>query len=70
MREWAKTGKSRRSHMMRELLRDYVLILANTGMRHGTEAINLKWRHIDWFINRKGERFLQMTVDGKTGNRN
>ena len=69
MREWAKTGKSRRSQMMRELLRDYVLILANTGMRHGTEAINLKWRHIQWFINRKGERFLQLTVDGKTGNR-
>lgn len=38
--------------MMRELLRDYVLILANTGIRHGTEAINLNWRHIEWFINR------------------
>jgi integrase len=37
-------------------LRDYVLILANTGMRHGTEAMNLKWRHIEWFINRKGRR--------------
>ena len=69
MREWAKTGKSGRTRMMRELLRDYVLILANTGIRHGTEAANLKWRHIEWFINRKGERFLQMTVDGKTGNR-
>ena len=31
---------------MRELLRDYVLILANTGMRHGTEAQNLRWKHI------------------------
>jgi integrase len=69
MRDWAKTGKSARTRMMRELLRDYVLILANTGMRHGTEAANLKWRHIQWFINRKGERFVQMTVDGKTGNR-
>jgi integrase len=69
MREWAKTGKSGRTRMMRELLRDYVLILANTGIRHGTEAMNLKWRHIEWFINRHGERFLQMTVDGKTGNR-
>ena len=28
----------------REVLRNYVLFLANTGMRHGTEALNLKWK--------------------------
>ena len=68
IREWAKTGKSRRCRMMREHLRDYILILANTERRHGIGAMNLKWRHIEWFINCKGERFCQMTVDGKTGN--
>jgi len=53
---------------MRELLRDYVLILANTGMRHGTEALNLKWRDVEW-ITKNGERYIQFTVNGKTGKR-
>jgi integrase len=37
------------SKIMRELLRDYILILANTGMRHGTEAQNLRWKNISTF---------------------
>jgi len=69
IREWMKQGHRQRTLYMRELLRDYVLILANTGMRHGTEAMNLKWKDIDWYVNQKDHRFLQMTVDGKTGNR-
>ena len=41
-------------------------MLIYTGMRHGTEAMNLKWRHIDW--HRVGdERYLRLTVTGKTG---
>jgi integrase len=55
--------------MNRELLRDYVLILANTGARHGTEMAELKWKDIDWYIDRENKEYLQMTVDGKTGNR-
>ena len=57
-----------RTKDMRELLRDYVLILANTGMRHGTEALGLKWKDIQW-ITTDGERYLQFTVSGKTGKR-
>lgn len=53
---------------MRHLLRDYVLILANTGIRHGTEAENLRWKHIDLFED-KGLQYLEMHVDGKTGGR-
>ena len=53
---------------MRRLLRDYVLILANTGIRHGTEALGLCWRDIAW-ITKSGERYLQLTVNGKTGKR-
>ena len=66
MPSWIKKGRGEKSLNMRELLRDYVLILANTGIRHGTEAMNLKWRHIDW--HKKGdERYLRLTVNGKTG---
>jgi len=65
---WAKRGHTEKSRQMRELLRDYVLILANTGIRHGTEAIGLKWKHIEW-IRAGKERYLQITVKGKTGQR-
>lgn len=65
---WITEGRTKKSKMMRELLRDYVLVLANTGIRHGTEAYNLKWRHIDWH-KKGGERYLRLRVDGKTGER-
>ena len=68
MREWVKGGKAGKSSNMRELLRDYVLILANTGMRHGTESYGLKWKHLSEF-DKKDRRYLAMWVDGKTGKR-
>gem|GEM_PF-40361 len=65
---WINAGREGKSREMRHLLRDYVLILANTGIRHGTEAANLKWRHIHLF--EEGElTFLEMHVSGKTGPR-
>lgn len=52
----------------RETLRNYVLFLANTGIRHGTEAINIEWRNIEWYT--KGDdRYLTVNVDGKTKKR-
>ncbi len=55
--------------MIRELLRDYVLFLANTGLRHGTETKNLKWKHIsEKVIN--GEKYIVIQLQkGKTGKR-
>ena len=68
MRSWVKQGKSGKSRDMRMLLRDYVLILANTGMRHGTESQGLKWKHVSEFVDHQ-RRYLAMWVDGKTGGR-
>jgi len=68
MRGWVKLGKSGKSRDMRMLLRDYVLILANTGMRHGTESQGLKWKHVSEFVD-ADRRYLVMWVDGKTGGR-
>ena len=68
MTRWSKQGHTQRTKDMRELLRDYVLILANTGIRHGTEALNLKWKDIQW-ITTDGQRFLRLYVNGKTGKR-
>ena len=68
MPHWIAGGHTAKTAQMRRLLRDYVLILANTGIRHGTEALGLCWRDIAW-ITKNGERYLQLTVSGKTGKR-
>ena len=68
MPKWAQKGHTAKTREMRELLRDYVLILVNTGMRHGTETKDLKWRDIEWIIKNK-EQYLQITVTGKVGKR-
>ena len=65
---WIDQGKAGKPTDMRYLLRDYVLILANTGMRHGTEAENLRWKHITLF-EEGGLQYLEMSVRGKTGRR-
>jgi len=68
MPKWAQKGHTAKTREMRELLRDYVLILVNTGMRHGTETKDLKWRDIEWITKNK-EQYLQITVTGKVGKR-
>ena len=68
MPKWAQKGHTAKTREMRELLRDYVLILVNTGMRHGTETKDMKWRDIEWITKNK-EQYLQITVTGKVGKR-
>jgi integrase len=65
---WINMGRDGKSRDMRHLLRDYILVLANTGIRHGTEAANLRWKHIHLF-EESGLTFLEMHVSGKTGPR-
>jgi hypothetical protein len=65
---WINEGREGKSREMRHLLRDYVLVLANTGIRHGTEAENLRWKHLHIF-EEKGKTYLEMSVSGKTGQR-
>ena len=65
---WIDQGKAGKPADMRHLMRDYVLILANTGMRHGTEAQNLRWKHVTLF-EEGGLQYLEMSVSGKTGRR-
>jgi len=68
MRKWAPAGRRGHEYDLRMLLRDYVLILANTGLRAGTETMNLKWQHVA-IIEHNGKRYLEMTIRGKTGKR-
>jgi integrase len=69
---WAKKerkGEKAQSKMMRELLRDYVLVLANTGIRHGTEANSLKWSDVEFWKSEDKQTYLRLSVKGKTGRR-
>jgi len=68
MPSWINLGKAGKPTYMRHLMRDYVLIMANTGMRHGTEALNLRWKHVTLF-EEKDLQYLEMSVSGKTGRR-
>ena len=68
LRGYQKQTTNEKSAATRETLRNYVLFLANTGVRHGTEALGLCWRNIEWY-ERDGERYLAINVDGKTNKR-
>jgi integrase len=63
-------GRTERTRMIRELLSIYVPFMAATGMRAGTEAEFLEWRHIDVEV-RDGQPILHFRLQrGKRGARN
>jgi integrase len=68
MRKWVKEARKGNETTLRAVLREYVLVLANTGIRAGTEAMNLKWKNLFYF-EEKGVRYLALNVNGKTGHR-
>jgi len=68
LRTWHKETTSKKAAETRMVLRNYVLFLANTGVRHGTEALGLKWKHVSW-IEQNGKTYLSIYVSGKTGGR-
>jgi integrase len=52
----------------RKLCRCYVEFLINTGVRHGTEALPVRWKHLQWHYI-KDNKYLKVWVSGKTGPR-
>ena len=68
MSEWQHKGRLSVEREMRPLLRDYVELLLYTGIRHGTEAMNIRWKDIEWHT-KDGVRYLRIWVSGKTGGR-
>jgi len=63
-------GRTARTRIIRELLAMYVPFMAATGMRPGTEAEFLEWRHIDVEV-RDGQPVLHFRLQrGKRGARN
>lgn len=70
LREWVKDGKTKSGSIYRDrlMLTNYVLVLANTGIRVG-EARNLKWSDIDTFEGDDKKQNIVLQVHGKTGAR-
>ena len=66
--KWVTQGRLPIEKITRPLVRDYVEMLLYTGMRHGTEALGIRWQHVSWHSD-KGVRYLRIWVDGKTGGR-
>ncbi|GLI94386.1 tyrosine-type recombinase/integrase [Methylocystis echinoides] len=67
MRKWWRASSHPRIRKDRALLRDYVLIMTNSGLRKG-EARNIKWRDVNTYRNQHGD-WVTLTVTGKTGER-
>jgi len=68
MRSWIREVTTDRQKYPRLLLRDYVYVLSNSGMRVG-EANSLQWRDVVQFTDNKGRENFQFYVRGKTGTR-
>jgi integrase len=68
MPTWETQGSYDFDRLQRPLLCDYVEFLLLTGIRHGTEAMNVEWRHCEWYEYDK-VRYLRVRVSGKTGER-
>jgi len=68
MVNWELGGRLQMSRLMRRLCRSYVEFLLYTGIRHGTEARALRWRHLQWHYTGE-QKYLRVWVSGKTGPR-
>ena len=68
MEPWSRSGRLSVEREIRPLTRDYVEFLLLTGIRHGTEAMNVRWKDIEWHTH-NGVRYLRIWVSGKTGSR-
>jgi hypothetical protein len=63
-----KAARDKRTRLSRELLRIYVLVLANSGFRPG-EANHVSVRDVHPFKDEKGRSNFRFVVRGKTGER-
>lgn len=65
---WQKSSYTDRTALMRTLCGEYIQFLLYTGVRHGTEALPLRWQHMQWhWVGNK--KYLRIWVSGKTGPR-
>ena len=62
---WQKSSYTEHTLNMRILCGAYVQFLLHTGIRHGTEALRVRWQHLQWYwVGNK--KYLRIWVSGKT----
>ena len=65
---WQKSSYTEHTLKMRILCGAYVQFLLHTGVRHGTEALRVRWKNLQWhWVGNK--KYLRVWVSGKTGPR-
>lgn len=67
-RSWIKKGARENNIWYRTMTYNFILIMANTGMRP-TEARNLLWRDVTMRKDKKGRQFVSLNVRGKSKSR-
>ena len=60
---WIKAARTPESYERRELMRDYVEMLVDTGARPGVELLNLKWKQIKFLLNPQSKRTGDMAAE-------
>ncbi len=68
-RKWVKEAHDKQKAWYRAVAYNFVLIMANTGMRP-SEARNLLWRDVAVQTDRVGRKFARLSVRGKNKHRN
>lgn len=68
LRHWVKQPTHRKKDAeIKELLYDYVLMLGYSGVRHGREAMDIKWRNLSFTKSTSGKELVVMDVLKKKG---
>jgi integrase len=64
---WIEKARNERSKEWRQLLRDYVEVLLDTGARPGDELMNLKWKQIKYSMKPVEEESGEYNIDPSSG---
>lgn len=65
--EWVESAKNERSKESRQIMRDYVEMLLDTGARPGKELMNLKWKQITYSFKAETIGSGQFTINEAEG---
>ena len=70
LRHWsAQKSHTKRDTEIRLMLYDYVLVLAHSGIRHGREAMDIKWSNVSFEKSRNKNDIVTINVTKKKGRR-
>ena len=68
LRHWSQQKSHRNKDTeIKQMLYDYVLILANSGIRHGREALELKWSNISFEKSKKDNDVVTIVATKRKG---